>query len=63
MSKSIHTTYKDVKGLSKKELEEQFNDSESDLAKLGQKASIKNEVKATRKNEKIAIELKKKNGL
>jgi hypothetical protein len=63
MSKSIHTTYKDVKGLTKKELEEQFNDPESDLTKLGQKASIKNEVKATRKNEKIKVELKKKNGL
>ena len=52
MSKSIHTTYKDVKGLSKKELEEQLNDSESDLARLGQKTSIKSKVKATRKMNK-----------
>lgn len=63
MSKSIHTTYKDVKNLTKKELEEQFNDPESNLSKLGLKSHIKNEVKTARKNEKIAENLKKKNGL
>ena len=63
MSKSIHTTYKDVKGLTKKELEEQSKDPESDLAKLGHKSFVKKEVKTTRKNEKISEELKKKNGL
>ncbi len=63
MSKSIHTTYKDVKGLTKKELEEQFNDPESDLTKLGHKSFVKSEMKKSRKNEKITEELKKKNGL
>ena len=63
MSKSIHTTYKVVRGLTKKELEEQVNDPESDLAKLGNKSLLKNEVKMTRKNEKITEELDKKNGL
>jgi hypothetical protein len=63
MSKSIHTTYKDIKGLTKKELEEQFNDPESDLVKLGHKSLLKSDVKVTRKNEKIAEDLKKKNGL
>ena len=63
MSKSIHTTYKDVRGLNKKELEEQVNDPESDLAKLGHKSFVKSEVKTARKNEKITEELKKKNGL
>ena len=63
MSKSIHTTYKDVKGLTKKELDKQFNDPESDLVKLGHKSLLKSEVKMTRKNEKIAEDLKKKNGL
>lgn len=41
MSKSIHTTYKVVRGLTKKELEEQVNDPESDLVKLGNKSSLK----------------------
>lgn len=34
MSKSIHTTYKALKHLTKKELDEQFDDSNSDLAAL-----------------------------
>jgi hypothetical protein len=63
MSKSIHTTHKDVKGLTKKEIEEQYNDPESDLAKLGNKSFVKSEMKKLRKNEKITEELKKKNGL
>ena len=63
MSKSIHTTYKDVKGLTKKEIEDQYNDPESDLAKLGHKSLVKSEMKKSRKNEKITEELKKKNGL
>ena len=63
MSKSIHTTYADLKGLTKKELDEQYVDPDSDLAKLSRKSSVKSEVKTKRKNEKIAEELKKKNSL
>ena len=63
MSKSMHITFKVLKGLTKKELEEQYNDPESDLAKLGHKSYVKSEVKTARKNEKITEELKKKNGL
>lgn len=63
MSKSIHTTFKAVKGLTKKQLEEQVNDTESDLAILGHKSALKDEVKKSRKNEKISEALKKKNGL
>lgn len=63
MSKSIHTTYAELKGLTKKELDEQFVEPDSDLAKLGKKSHLKKEVLTTRKNEKIAEELKKKNDL
>ncbi|MFA7447323.1 MAG: hypothetical protein WCY77_02705 [Weeksellaceae bacterium] len=52
MSRSIHTTHKDVKGLTKKELEEQYNDPNSDLASLAKKSSIKKEVLKQRKKEK-----------
>ena len=63
MSKSIHTTYSDLKGLGKKEIEEQYINPDSDLAKLSHKSFVKSEVKTTRKNEKIAEDLKKKNDL
>ena len=63
MSRSIHKTYKDLKGLTKSELEEQFKDPESDLAILGHKSFIKKEVKKDRKNIKITKILEKKNGL
>ena len=50
MSRSIHTTYsKDIFGLNKRELEEQFNDPNSDLASLAEKSSIKARVKKERK--------------
>jgi hypothetical protein len=52
MSRSIHTTYKDVKGLTKKEVEEQHNDPSSDLAELAKKSSIKKAVLKERKQEK-----------
>ena len=52
MSRSIHTTYKDVKGLTKKELEEQYNDLNSDLAELAKKSSIKKKVLKVRKQKK-----------
>ena len=52
MSRSIHTTFKDVKGLTKKELDEQFNDPNSDLAKLAEKIGLKKRVKKIRKENK-----------
>ena len=52
MSRSIHTTYKDLKGLIKKELEEQYNDPTSDLAELAKKSSIKKKVLKERKKKK-----------
>jgi len=56
MSRSIHTTYsKDIFGLTKKELEEQFNDPNSDLASLAEKSSIKAKVKKERKDKRIEI--------
>ncbi len=36
MSRSIHTTHKDLKGLTKKELDEQFNNPNSDLSALAE---------------------------
>ena len=56
MSRSIHTTYsKDIYGLTKRELEEQFNDPNSDLASLAEKSSIKARVKKERKDKRIEI--------
>jgi len=52
MSRSIHTTFKNLKGITKSELSEQFNDPDSDLAILATKIGIKNQVKKSRKNQK-----------
>ncbi len=52
MSRSIHTTYKDVKGLTNKELLEQFNEPDSDLAILAKKSSLKKKVIKERKDGK-----------
>ena len=49
MSKSIHTTYKDLKGLTKGELEEQINDPNSILATLAKKSTLKKKVVKERK--------------
>ncbi len=58
MSRSIHTTFKDVQGLTRKELNEQFNDPDSDLAELAKKMGLKKQVKKSRKQDK-----QNKNGL
>lgn len=53
MSRSIHTAYsKDIFGLTKNELDEQFIDPTSDLASLAKKSTIKRNVKKERKNKK-----------
>ncbi|MCF8254137.1 MAG: hypothetical protein K9H61_11875 [Bacteroidia bacterium] len=44
MSRSIHTTQKDLKGLTKTELAEQFKDPNSDLATLAKKSLLKKKV-------------------
>ena len=52
MSRSIHTKYKDLNGLTKRELNEQFNDPNSDLAALAKKSSLKKKVVKERKQKK-----------
>lgn len=52
MSRSIHTTHKDLKGLTKRELDEQLNDPNSDLAALAEKSSLKKKVLKGRKQKK-----------
>jgi len=52
MSKSIHVTHKNLKGLTKKELEEQVNDSNSDLAVLAKKSALKKNILKERKQKK-----------
>ena len=52
MSRSIHTTHKDLKGLTKKELDEQFNDPNSDLSALAKKSSLKKKELKVRKQKK-----------
>lgn len=54
MSRSIHTTFKDLKGLTKSEIDEQFYDPNSDLAKLAKKGALKRKIVKERKgnNEK-----------
>lgn len=58
MSKSIHITRENFKGLTKSELDEQANDPNSELRQWGKKSSLKDSVKKERKNNKS-----KKNGL
>lgn len=45
MSKSIHITFKNFRGLTKTELEEQSTDSNSDLKHWSNKSAIKKEIK------------------
>lgn len=45
MSKSIHVTIKDFKGLAKEEIDQQASDPNSDLNKWNEKSKIKKEVK------------------
>ena len=52
MSRSIHTTRKDIKGLTRKEIAEQVKDPDSDLRKLAKKSLLKENVKKNRKEKK-----------
>ena len=49
MSRSIHTTYKDLKGATKSQLEEMLHDSDSPLSDLAKKRAIKKKVEKERK--------------
>ena len=49
MSKSIHVTIKNFRGLTKSQLNEQFVDPDSDLAQWGKKYAIKREIRKKRK--------------
>jgi hypothetical protein len=49
MSKSIHVTYKDIKLLSKKELNEEAKDPDSFFRQWGRKLLIKDSVPRQRK--------------
>jgi hypothetical protein len=53
MSKNIHITIKDFKGLSKTEIDKQASDPNSDLNKWNEKSKIKREVKLERKKKRI----------
>jgi hypothetical protein len=52
MSRSIHTTYKDLKGVIKSELEDMAYDSDSPLSDLAEKRAIKKRVKKERELKK-----------
>lgn len=55
MSGSIHTTYKkNIRGLTNKELVEQFNDPNSDLAALAKKSGMKRQVRKNRKQSRVS---------
>jgi len=52
MSKSIHTTYKDLKGATKSELNQMVEDPDSVLHQLADKRALKKKVKKERKQKK-----------
>lgn len=52
MSRSIHETYKDLKGKTKKELDEMANEPDSILNKLAEKSQLKKSIKKERKEKK-----------
>jgi len=49
MSKSYHSTRKDLKGKTKKEINEMVDDPDSILQELAEKRNVKKEVKKRRK--------------
>ncbi len=59
MSNSIHITAKNFRSLSKKEIEEQYNDPDSELAQWAKKKGIKRNVKKWRKRNKQINTIKK----
>ena len=53
MSRSIHITLKNFKGLTVKELNEQSNDPNSELRQWGEKSNLKGTIKKDRKDKKL----------
>lgn len=49
MSKSYHSTRKDLKGKTKKEINEMIDDPDSILHELAEKSKVKKEIKKQRK--------------
>lgn len=52
MSRSIHITRKNFKGLTKSEIDEQANDPDSELRQWGKKSNLKETIKKERKIKK-----------
>lgn len=52
MSRSIHITRKNFKGLTKSELDEQAEDPNSELSEWARKSMLKKEITKKRKNNK-----------
>ena len=52
MSKSYHVTFRDLKGKTRKEMDEMANDPDSILNELAKKSYVKKEVKKQRKIKK-----------
>lgn len=52
MSRSIHITKKNFKGLTKTEIDEQSNEPNSELRQWGKKSNLKETIKKERKNKK-----------
>lgn len=50
MSKSIHTTYSQLKGLSKNDIDNQVKNPDSILHELVKKSALKKVIKQRRKN-------------
>lgn len=50
MSRSFHVTTKAIKGLTRKEVDDQLDDPSSDLRQLARKSLYKKEVKKSRKS-------------
>ena len=55
MSRSIHITPRNFKGLTKKEQDEQLSDPNSELRQWGRKCLLKDSVKKDRKNKKNGL--------
>jgi hypothetical protein len=52
MSDSIHTTGKDLRNLTKREISEMFDDPNSALRQFGKKSLLKKQIKKERKAKK-----------
>lgn len=52
MSRSIHITTRNIKGLTKNEQDEQLNDPNSELRQWARKSLLRDNVKKTRKQNK-----------